>query len=177
MAQRTSGGLQVTLKEFEEVKTAKKQEEYEVWFDERAKFKVQIGGIYMPCIKLTRSKVALRDKTVFSPGAENEVQEMQDTWTLKSKHRILRIYDELSVEDKMSVREYFDLLEKKTDMEKQIRQKEEFPDKILCSFCGKPQEECKKLIAGPANVFICDECIGICGEILEEELEKGNTQH
>ena len=166
----------MTLKEFEEIKAAKTPKEYEDWFDERAKFKVRIGGIHMPCIKLTRSKVALRDKTVFSPGTENEVQEMQDAWTFKSKHRILRVYDELSIEDKMSVREYFDLLAKKTDMEKRIRQKEEFPDKIFCSLCGKPQEECKKLIAGPADVFICDECVGICGEILDEELKEDSKQ-
>ena len=56
----------MTLKEFEEIKIAKTQEEYESWFDDRAKFQVQIGGILMPCIKLTRSKVALRDKTVAS---------------------------------------------------------------------------------------------------------------
>ena len=39
---------------------------------------------------------------------------------------------------------------------------------LCCSFCGKSQNEVKKLIAGPA-VYICDECIGICDEILEED--------
>lgn len=159
----------MTLKEFEKIRTEKTQEEYESWFDDRAKFQVRIGGIHMPCVKLTRSKVALRDKTVFLPEPKNELQEIKEAWTFKSKHRILRIYDELSVEDKMSVREYFDLLEQKTNMEKRIRQKEELPDKIFCSFCGKSEEECKKLICGPSNVFICDECIDVCGEILEEE--------
>ena len=37
--------------------------------------------------------------------------------------------------------------------------------KLHCSFCGKAQEEVKKLIAGP-DLFICDECIGLCHEIL-----------
>jgi hypothetical protein len=37
---------------------------------------------------------------------------------------------------------------------------------IRCSFCGKDQAEVKKIIAGP-NVFICDECVGICNQILE----------
>lgn len=44
-------------------------------------------------------------------------------------------------------------------------------DKTLrCSFCGKPQNLAVKLIAGPNGVYICDECIGICDEIMEEEL-------
>lgn len=44
-------------------------------------------------------------------------------------------------------------------------------DKIRCSFCGKSQEQVRKLIAGSNNVYICDECIDLCGEILEEELD------
>ncbi|MBV1818247.1 ATP-dependent Clp protease ATP-binding subunit ClpX [Anaerosalibacter bizertensis] len=46
-----------------------------------------------------------------------------------------------------------------------------FDEKQLrCSFCGKPQEQVKRLIAGP-NVYICDECIELCQEIIEEEFE------
>jgi len=44
-------------------------------------------------------------------------------------------------------------------------------DGLRCSFCGKSQDEVKKLIAGPA-VYICDECIELCNEIVEEEYEK-----
>jgi len=44
-------------------------------------------------------------------------------------------------------------------------------DKIRCSFCGKTQEQVKKLIAGSNNVYICDECVDLCAEILEEEFE------
>ena len=45
-------------------------------------------------------------------------------------------------------------------------------DKVLyCSFCGKSQHEVKKLIAGP-SVFICDECIDLCTDIIQEELTK-----
>lgn len=40
---------------------------------------------------------------------------------------------------------------------------------LKCSFCGKGQEEVKKLIAGPM-VYICDECVGLCNEIIDEEL-------
>ncbi|MEE1071841.1 MAG: ATP-dependent Clp protease ATP-binding subunit ClpX [Cellulosilyticum sp.] len=41
---------------------------------------------------------------------------------------------------------------------------------LRCSFCGKTQDQVKRLIAGP-NVYICDECIELCSEIIEEELE------
>ena len=44
-------------------------------------------------------------------------------------------------------------------------------DKVTCSFCGKSQKEVRKLIAGP-SVFICDECIQLCSEIVEEEGER-----
>ena len=39
---------------------------------------------------------------------------------------------------------------------------------LLCSFCGKNQTEVKKLIAGP-SVFICDECVDLCNDIIVEE--------
>ena len=42
-------------------------------------------------------------------------------------------------------------------------------DHLKCSFCGKPQEQVRKLVAGP-GVYICDECIELCTEIVEEEL-------
>ena len=45
-------------------------------------------------------------------------------------------------------------------------------DLLKCSFCGKSQKQVKKLIAGP-GVYICDECIDLCNEIIEEELTEG----
>jgi len=42
-------------------------------------------------------------------------------------------------------------------------------DKIRCSFCGKTQDQVRKLLSGPNGVFICDECIDLCSEILDEE--------
>ncbi len=43
-------------------------------------------------------------------------------------------------------------------------------DRIHCSFCGKPESQVRKMISGPNGVFICDECVEICGEIIDEEL-------
>ncbi|MBR5128060.1 MAG: ATP-dependent Clp protease ATP-binding subunit ClpX [Roseburia sp.] len=44
-------------------------------------------------------------------------------------------------------------------------------DMFRCSFCGKSQGQVRKLIAGPNGAYICDECVDICAEIIEEELE------
>ncbi|MCI9439866.1 MAG: ATP-dependent Clp protease ATP-binding subunit ClpX [Ruminococcus sp.] len=44
-------------------------------------------------------------------------------------------------------------------------------DIVRCSFCNKPQTQVRKLISGPNGAFICDECVEVCSEIIEEELE------
>ena len=49
-------------------------------------------------------------------------------------------------------------------------------DIVRCSFCNKTQAQVRKLIAGPNGTYICDECIGICNEILEEEMYDGEEQ-
>ncbi|MGO1326149.1 MAG: ClpX C4-type zinc finger protein, partial [Brevibacterium aurantiacum] len=49
-------------------------------------------------------------------------------------------------------------------------------DLLKCNFCGKSQKQVRKLIAGP-GVYICDECIGLCNEIIEEELSEGTAEH
>ncbi|MCR5650319.1 MAG: ATP-dependent Clp protease ATP-binding subunit ClpX [Lachnospiraceae bacterium] len=46
-----------------------------------------------------------------------------------------------------------------------------FDDRIRCSFCGKTQDQVQKLIAGPNGTYICDECIAICADIIDEENE------
>lgn len=50
-------------------------------------------------------------------------------------------------------------------------------DQIRCSFCNKTQSQVRKLIAGPGGVYICDECIDVCAEIMEEEFEYENTRN
>lgn len=45
-------------------------------------------------------------------------------------------------------------------------------DQLFCSFCGKPKELVKKLIAGPNGIYICDECIEVCREIMKEDDKK-----
>ena len=43
-------------------------------------------------------------------------------------------------------------------------------NKLSCTFCGKGQEDVRKLIAGP-SVYICDECVDLCNDIIEEEVK------
>ncbi|HBX79903.1 MAG TPA: ATP-dependent Clp protease ATP-binding subunit ClpX, partial [Propionibacteriaceae bacterium] len=50
----------------------------------------------------------------------------------------------------------------------------ETSDVLKCSFCGKSQKQVKKLIAGP-QIYICDECIELCNEILEEEFSEASA--
>lgn len=47
-------------------------------------------------------------------------------------------------------------------------------DLLKCSFCGKSHKQVEKLIAGP-GVYICNECVDLCKEIIEEEREAGNS--
>ena len=54
------------------------------------------------------------------------------------------------------------------------RLRETTQENLTCSFCGKSQEEVKKLIAGPA-VYICDECIELCNDIIAEEMKMEET--
>lgn len=49
-------------------------------------------------------------------------------------------------------------------------------DRIRCSFCGKTQEQVRKLIAGPNGAYICDVCVDICAEIIEEEFESDEEE-
>ena len=46
---------------------------------------------------------------------------------------------------------------------------------LHCSFCGKPEEMTKRLVAGPNGVYICDECVEICRDVIKEEAEKNDT--
>jgi hypothetical protein len=53
----------------------------------------------------------------------------------------------------------------------------ELPKKILyCSFCFKSQHEVRKLIAGPAAVYICDECVELCNEIIAKGLPRRSSK-
>ena len=49
-------------------------------------------------------------------------------------------------------------------------------NKVRCSFCGRTEEQVHKLIAGPEGAYICDECIGICSEIIDEELAEMQSE-
>lgn len=56
-------------------------------------------------------------------------------------------------------------------MGKRVANRTDDRKQLRCSFCNKTQDQVRKLIAGPGNVYICDECIEICSEIVEEEFD------
>ena len=57
-----------------------------------------------------------------------------------------------------------------------MSKKSDSSDDLMCSFCGKSQDEVKKLIAGP-SVYICDECIQLCNEIIAEEYTQESEEN
>lgn len=48
-------------------------------------------------------------------------------------------------------------------------------DQLFCSFCGKPKELVKRLVAGPNGIYICDECVEVCREIMKEDERRGSS--
>ncbi len=54
------------------------------------------------------------------------------------------------------------------------RRRDDNNGNLCCSFCGKSQREVKKLIAGP-TVYICDECIALCNDIIAEEVDRDDS--
>ena len=51
----------------------------------------------------------------------------------------------------------------------------ESSDLLKCSFCGKSQKQVQQLIAGP-QIYICDECVGLCNEIIEERMAENSVE-
>ena len=56
-----------------------------------------------------------------------------------------------------------------------MSENQEADKKLFCSFCGKNQSEVKKLIAGP-SVYICDECVSLCNDIIKEDFAEANQE-
>ena len=50
-----------------------------------------------------------------------------------------------------------------------------YDDVVRCSFCNKTQAQVRKMIAGPNGVYICDRCVDVCAEIIEEELPEAEV--
>lgn len=50
-------------------------------------------------------------------------------------------------------------------------------EELFCSFCGKSNKEVKKLVEGPSNVFICDECVALCSQMIKESVQNKEGEH
>lgn len=157
----------MTLKDYE---FALQSSDYGTWFSTHAHHTVLIAGVSFPCVRITKQKVALSDGTLFQTSERNKVEFQQNAVKHTSGSRIASIYETLSPVDKLSVSDFLEALERKTKIQREAEKAVELdPSKVHCSFCGKTSDEVKKMIAGPNGVYICDECIGICDEILKED--------
>lgn len=98
----------------------------------------------------------------------------------KNEDALVRDYSRLSQEGKEKVWKYMKNLIRLQKAEREIANKlyelkgspetedsERTTGEVFCDFCGKPQHELRHIIAGP-DVYICDECVKICEEVLEE---------
>ena len=125
---------------------------------------MDIGGIEQPCIKLTSIKVGLRDGSVYVNDKDREIRRLEDDEkrSLRYRYEMLKAYDEIEIMDRFSIREYLNLIKRKSEMERELKRREKLPEgTVYCSFCGKSKDEVNKMIAGPVNCFICDKCIDI----------------
>lgn len=172
----------MTLKDYNDALAS--SENYDSWFSSSAHHTVLIAGVSFPCVRITKQKVALSDGTLFQTSERNKVEFQQNAVKHTTGSRIASIYETLSPVDKVSVSDFVKALEVKTKIQREIErltsmndvpaQNQEAEKKhdwhsLRCSFCGKTSDEVKKMIAGPNGVYICDECIGICDEILKED--------
>ena len=164
----------MTIKEFETEWNEKSESEFDKMFRNAAWYKIKIGGLIIPCIRLTRTKVGLIDGSVH-PIRNGESIMIVDSMEEKQKQfkwlDTMRDFCCLEDSDKYSAKHYINLMKEKERLEKEMSASRNVhgDGKIHCSFCNKSQEEVKKLVSGPGNVYICDECIEICNEIMDEE--------
>ena len=131
----------MTLKEFNDVKSGKSKDAYIEWFDECPWYAVDIGGIEQPCIKITSRKVGLRDGSVYMNDKDKKIRRVEEgeRTYLKERYRLLKIYDEVDIFEKVAIRDYIRILQRKIDMENEIKRRSELPrDSVYCTFCGKP---------------------------------------
>lgn len=104
--------------------------------------------------------------------------ELKYTYRVKVRHYIRALLDlQMAEED---LRKHGDRVarEEADNPKKDKGKKEDIPEKyaypvgeICCSFCNKTKDQVRRMIAGPNGIYICDECIEICSDILEEEFE------
>jgi len=164
------------IKDFESLVQEKTEEEYRDWFEQIAKNEIYIGGVYIRCFKLSGTRVAFCDGSIYKVQPGNTLREFNSE-SDNLKQRMIRLYDSLDVMNRLAIREYLNLIQRKEEIEKAVRGLESIPEgDIYCSFCGKSKEEVLKLVAAEhKNVFICDECIDLCAELLDEDEKQSSS--
>lgn len=163
----------MTIKDFQILVADKTEYEYEKWFTDAAKHEICIGTVYIQCFMVSKSYVGLRDGTLYKIKPENKVREI-NRGVEEIKRRIIQQVDRLDVMNIQAIRSYLDLIEEKDKMERDIEQYmksiEPPRDKIHCSCCGAHIDRVKKMVCASNFIYICDECVNVCCELMHEEL-------
>ena len=108
---------------------------------------------------------------------------MAETYLSPEEEAVLRDYRLISKDRKVKIKRYLAIMAKAERAERRIeRELQPFTKDdrkhIRCSFCGKNVDAAKRMIAGPFDIFICDECVSLCSEILsdpEMEIESNGS--
>lgn len=181
----------MTIKEFEEAKST--EPDFDKWFQNCAWYTVNISGVQFPCVKIGRKKAGLPDGTVIpidDPDNIKRIDNRTEKEHLFTSSSFLHIYQRLNATDRLSVNNFLQALDAKTTVEREALEKTKTTaekktgdgskksedstgddwKKRRCSFCGRSLDKVKKMVAGPNYVYICNECIDICSDIMKEEL-------
>lgn len=167
----------MTLEEYSEFALNSTDDEFKEWFKDSANNFINIGGIELPCYKLTDTKVVLQDRTVYM-AEENQIREYKDKDHKLLVHDNAKIMSELytlDVAERTTARYFLNLCLKKSriihDMESEINKAECEAERkrAKCSFCGKGFDEFPHMVAGPNGIYICKECADKVQGVFEEE--------
>ncbi len=99
------------------------------------------------------------------------------TEKVQRREELLAAFQQLNVANQVFALRYVENLLDLQQLDELVKRVDEHRSKgdEACSFCGKAKEDVDYLMAAPANVYICDECVKLCAEILEKE--KGTDDH
>lgn len=99
------------------------------------------------------------------------------TEKVQRREDLLAAFQQLNTANQVFALRYVEKLLDLQELDELIKRVDEHRSKgdEACSFCGKAKEDVGYLMAAPANVYICDECVKLCAEILEKE--KGSDDH
>lgn len=153
----------MNINDFLNIRDSKTPEEFEEWFDDIASWYIDACGTKIPCAKIARRKAFLRDGTVIEVDDPAKLKMIgDDGYSLTNETVLIHRFSQLNPYHHLEIANHIVELWK-------MEQEEKNPDKNMeCSFCGKKAYEVDKMIEGPNDLYICDECVEMCNTILKK---------